>query len=52
MVRLISSEGEQLGIMSPQEALNLAVKEGLDLVEVAPTSNPPVCRVMDYGKFK
>ena len=52
MVRLISSEGEQLGIHSIHDALNVATNEGLDLVEVAPNSDPPVCRVMDYGKFK
>lgn len=51
-VRLISAEGEQLGILDFQEALRLATDEGLDLVEVAPGSDPPVCRVMDYGKFK
>jgi translation initiation factor IF-3 len=52
MVRLISADGEQLGILSIQEALNTANDVGLDLVEVAPNSDPPVCRVMDYGKFK
>ena len=52
MVRLISSEGKQLGIVSLQEALRAAGEEGLDLVEVAPNSDPPVCRIMDYGKFK
>ncbi|MCD6561013.1 MAG: translation initiation factor IF-3 [Deltaproteobacteria bacterium] len=52
MVRLISSEGEQLGILSIHDALKAATNEGLDLVEVAPNSDPPVCRVMDYGKFK
>lgn len=51
-VRLISAEGEQLGILDFQEALRLATDEGLDLVEVAPGSDPPVCRIMDYGKFK
>ena len=51
-VRLISSEGEQLGILSLQDALNEATDVGLDLVEVAPNSDPPVCRVMDYGKFR
>ena len=51
-MRLISSEGEQLGIHSIHDALNVAINEGLDLVEVAPNSDPPVCRVMDYGKFK
>jgi len=51
-VRLISSEGEQLGILSLEDALNEAKDVGLDLVEVAPNSDPPVCRVMDYGKFR
>ena len=51
-VRLISAEGEQLGIMPMKEALASAAQEGLDLVEVAPNSDPPVCRIMDYGKFK
>ena len=52
VVRLISAEGEQLGIVSLHEALNIASGDGLDLVEVAPNSDPPVCRIMDYGKFK
>ncbi len=52
VVRLISAEGEQLGILSLREALEVAKAEGLDLVEVAPNSDPPVCRVMDYGKFR
>ncbi|OQY45651.1 MAG: translation initiation factor IF-3 [Desulfobacteraceae bacterium 4572_87] len=51
-VRLISSQGEQLGILSLEDALNEAKEVGLDLVEVAPNSDPPVCRVMDYGKFR
>jgi translation initiation factor IF-3 len=51
-VRLISAEGEQLGIVSLREALTAAKEGGLDLVEVAPNSDPPVCRIMDYGKFK
>lgn len=51
-VRLISSGGEQLGIMSARDALAAAREEGLDLVEVAPNSDPPVCRIMDYGKYK
>jgi translation initiation factor IF-3 len=49
---VISSSGEQLGIMSTQKALSLADEEGLDLVEVSPTARPPVCRIMDYGKYK
>jgi len=51
-VRVVSAEGEQLGVMSSQEALTAARNVGLDLVEVAPDSKPPVCRIMDYGKFK
>ena len=51
-VRLISSGGEQLGIVDCREALQIAKDEGLDLVEVAPNSDPPVCRIMDFGKFK
>ena len=51
-VRLISAEGEQLGILPLDEALRTAKDVGLDLVEVAPNSDPPVCRIMDYGKFK
>ncbi len=51
-MRLIDTEGEQLGIVSLQEALRKAEEEGLDLVEVAPNANPPVCRIMDYGKYK
>lgn len=51
-VRLISSEGDQLGIMPTREALSIAERDGLDLVEVAPNAKPPVCRIMDYGKFK
>lgn len=51
-VRLIDTEGKQIGIVSRGEALEFARKEGLDLVEVAPQANPPVCRLLDYGKFK
>jgi translation initiation factor IF-3 len=50
-VRLIDSKGEQLGVVAIQDALKRAETEGLDLVEVAPEAKPPVCRVMDYGKF-
>lgn len=50
-MRLIQ-EGQQLGIMTLAEALDIAAKAGLDLVEVAPNSAPPVCRIMDYGKFR
>ena len=45
-------EGEQLGIMNVRAALQLAEEAGVDLVEIAPTATPPVCRIMDYGKFK
>jgi translation initiation factor IF-3 len=51
-VRLIDAEGEQAGIVSIEEALQSAGEAGLDLVEVSPNADPPVCRVMDYGKFK
>ena len=51
-VRVISSSGKQLGIISIREALNHAEDEGFDLVEVSPDSNPPVCKIMDMGKFK
>lgn len=51
-VRLIGAEGEQLGIISRNDAIALAKEKGLDLVEVAATAEPPVCRVMDYGKYK
>ncbi len=51
-VRVISEEGDQLGIMSVEQAIALAESSALDLVEVAPKSRPPVCRVMDYGKYK
>ena len=51
-VRLIGHEGEQLGVMSAQEALRRATEQELDLVKIAPGSNPPVCRLMDYGKFR
>ena len=49
-VRVIA-ENEQLGIMTPQAAIKIAEERGLDLVEVAPTATPPVCRIMDYGKY-
>ena len=50
-MRLISHDGEQLGIVSSKEALQKAEEHGLDLVEISPNSEPPVCRIMDYGKF-
>ncbi|UNC93885.1 translation initiation factor IF-3 [Candidatus Contubernalis alkalaceticus] len=51
-VRLIDSEGEQMGIVPLKEALNMAREKNLDLVNVAPNAKPPVCRIMDYGKYK
>jgi translation initiation factor IF-3 len=51
-VRVISPDGEQLGIIPIEQALSVAEEQGLDLVEVAPLARPPVCRIMDYGKFK
>lgn len=51
-VRVVRATGEQVGIMSTREALDLAKQEGLDLVEIAATTDPPVCRIVDYGKFK
>ncbi len=51
-IRLIGEEGEQLGVMSARQAMHLAEEAGLDLVEIAPLAKPPVCRIMDYGKFK
>jgi translation initiation factor IF-3 len=51
-VRVIAPDGEQLGIITTDDALRRAEDFGLDLVEVAPTADPPVCRIMDYGKFK
>ncbi|MFQ5470743.1 MAG: translation initiation factor IF-3 [Gammaproteobacteria bacterium] len=50
-VRLIGSNGEQIGVVSINEAQNLAVESELDLVEIVPNGDPPVCRVMDYGKY-
>ena len=51
-VRLVSSDGRQLGIMSSRDALSVAAKAGLDLVKISPKANPPVCKVMDYGKYR
>ncbi len=51
-VRLVGEEGEQLGIMSSRQALAMAEEAGVDLVEIAPLAKPPVCRLMDFGKFK
>ncbi len=50
-VRLIGEDGEQIGIVTTKEALGLAVEANLDLVEIVPNSEPPVCRIMDFGKF-
>ena len=51
-MRLIANDGEQVGILPLEDALKRAVVDGLDLVEISPNVDPPVCRVMDYGKFK
>ena len=51
-VRLIGAEGQQLGIMSSQEALKIADEQGLDLVKISPQAVPPVCKLMNYGKFR
>ena len=51
-VRVIGDDGSQVGVLAVKEALTLAQSKGLDLVEVSPTARPPVCRIMDYGKFK
>ena len=51
-VRVIGSDGNQLGILGIGEAIQLAENEGLDLVEIAPTATPPVCKIIDYGKFR
>ncbi|NLJ96964.1 MAG: translation initiation factor IF-3 [Clostridiales bacterium] len=51
-VRLISEDGDQLGIVSAKEALRIAREANLDLVKIAPSAKPPVCKIIDYGKFK
>lgn len=51
-IRLIGENGEQLGIMSSRDAMKMAEEAGLDLVKIAPTAKPPVCKIVDYGKFK
>lgn len=51
-IRVIGDEGQQLGVMAPEDALRQAEEVGLDLVEVAPAARPPVCRIMDYGRYK
>ena len=51
-VRLISNDGEQLGIVAIQKAQDIAVEKGMDLVKIAPQAKPPVCKIMDYGKYR
>ena len=51
-MRVIGSDGEMVGVLSRDEALRMAEDEGLDLVEIQPNADPPVCKVMDFGKFK
>lgn len=51
-IRLVGEDGEQLGIMSAKDALKLAKEAGLDLVKIAPTAKPPVCKIVDYGKYR
>ena len=51
-VQVISSDGKNLGTLNTQEAINLAKKEGLDLIEISPNANPPVCKIIDIGKYK
>ena len=51
-MRVIGADGEMVGVLSREEALALAEESGMDLVEIQPTADPPVCRIMDYGKFK
>jgi translation initiation factor IF-3 len=51
-VRVVGQDGQQLGVLSLKKALELAAQEELDLVEVAPNADPPVCKIMDFGKFK
>ncbi len=51
-IRVVGENGEQLGIMSAKQALDIALSRDLDLVKIAPTATPPVCKIMDYGKYK
>jgi translation initiation factor IF-3 len=51
-VRLIDAEGENVGVVSAREAMTMAEDAGLDLVEISPNADPPVCKILDYGKFK
>ena len=51
-IRLIGSDGDNVGVVTPEKGIELAQDEGLDLVEISPNANPPVCKIMDLGKFK
>ncbi len=51
-IRVIGDDGQNLGVLETSEALRIAQEKGLDLIEIAPTVNPPVCKIMDFGKFK
>jgi translation initiation factor IF-3 len=51
-IRLIGADGSNVGVVSPEQAMRLAEEEGLDLVEISPNATPPVCKIMDFGKFK
>ncbi|WP_306116613.1 MULTISPECIES: translation initiation factor IF-3 [unclassified Roseovarius] len=51
-IRLIGADGENVGVVSPEQALDMAEEAGLDLVEISPNANPPVAKIMDYGKYK
>ncbi len=51
-VRLVDADGEMVGVVSLREALDMAIEVGLDLVEVSPTADPPVCKILDFGKYK
>ena len=51
-VQVISNDGKNLGILKTQEAINIARQEGLDLIEISPNANPPVCKIIDIGKYK
>ncbi|GMG80890.1 translation initiation factor IF-3 [Paralimibaculum aggregatum] len=51
-IRLIDENGDNVGVVTPLEAMDMAAEAGLDLVEISPNANPPVCKIMDFGKFK
>ncbi|MBY5988437.1 MULTISPECIES: translation initiation factor IF-3 [Roseovarius] len=51
-IRLIGADGENVGVVTPERAMGMAEEAGLDLVEISPNANPPVCKIMDYGKYK